>query len=783
MIGLGFSGLWWLNNPHQLAWIVFCYAWEVPAIGWSGVVLVPWLRWRSIGRLLDVEDDRAVPLLSRYPRFVAICAVATSTIGYVLGAIQLVAFARLPTLEAWKIAVQGPVLGAVLSAAMFLTAERATRAVTLSAALRLVAARDAAVVQDSVARKIRYITITIALGAATPIFLFGITREQRRLEQLRAIALEHAISDRIAASALPRPGTVEPLPQLGAHTALYTIPATLARESAGVAVPLFRVRHATVIRVGDLRLDADAALFTAADGWFASRFGGHRVVAFRRVPGSPTPLLLLAVSPLSDYGGELARASAAAAGVLLVALTVAFLLAVTFARSLVDPLRRLRAAASEMAEGKRDVTALAPVTAIGGDEVVALAYQFDAMAARVREEEARLRAAYDELAVAQHQLVQSEKLSAVGRVVSGIAHELNNPLAAILLFAENLLASDGHSAGDVEMLSMVATQAHRARAIVGDLLSFVRAREHRQEAADIGDIVAHAARAVGPAVDDAGACLTISRSDAVPLVRIDALGIEQVLTNLIVNGAQAAGRGGTVVVSLAPTDTGVRIRVEDTGPGIPETAMPRIFEPFFTTKGIGKGTGLGLSVSLGIVQQHDGTLTAANLPESEGGGARFTLDLRAHPDQAAAVAELRDRAIAHGATREIRVAEAAHRNARIMVIDDEPSIRVALRRYLERSGWAVEEAPSGRIALTRLLATPPGFYWAVITDLMMPDGTGMDVYDRLAATRPDLLSRLIISTGDTSSDAVVSFRARAARPFLDKPFEFSELEAILVHVE
>jgi CheY-like chemotaxis protein len=258
-----------------------------------------------------------------------------------------------------------------------------------------------------------------------------------------------------------------------------------------------------------------------------------------------------------------------------------------------------------------------------------------------------------------------------------------------------------------------------------------------------------------------------------------------VLTNLIANGAQAAGQGGTVTVTLAAADTGVRIRVEDTGPGIAAEAMPRIFEPFFTTKGIGKGTGLGLSVSLGIVQQHGGTLTADNLPAAEGGGARFTLDLRAHPDQEAAVAELRERAARHDGHSQHTVSpHAASRNGRprIMVIDDEQPIRVALRRYLERAGWAVEEAPSGHTALTRLLAAPPGFYWAVITDLMMPDGTGMEVYDRLAAARPDLLSRLIISTGDTSSDAVVSFRARAARPFLDKPFEFAELEELLAHV-
>jgi signal transduction histidine kinase/ActR/RegA family two-component response regulator len=780
MIGLGFSGLWWLNNAHQLAWILFCYAWEVPAIGWTGVVLVPWLRWRGIGRLLEAEDQRAVHRLSRYPRFVAMSAILTSTVGYVLGAFQLVGFARLPTLEAWKIAVQGPVLGAVLSAAMFLTAERATRAVTLSPALRLVAARDAAAVRYSVARKIRYITITIALGAATPIFLFGVTREQQRLEQLRAMALGHALADRAASAAPLGQGTVEALPKLGPNTRLYAVSPVVAPESAGVAVPLFRARHATVVQVGDLWLDANPVLSSAADGWFASRYDGHRVVAFRRDP----PVLLIAVSPLSDYGDELIRASAAAAAVMVVALTVASLLSVTFARSLVDPLRRLRQAVGEMAEGKRDVEALAAVTAIGGDEVVALTYQFDAMAARVREEEGRLRAAYDELAIAQHQLVQSEKLSAVGRVVSGIAHELNNPLAAILLFAENLLSGgDPHSAADTEMLRQVSAQAHRARAIVGDLLSFVRAREHRRDTADIRDSIERAAVAVAPAVAEAGARLTVSLGQMAPLVQIDALGIEQVLTNLVANGAQAAGPGGRVLVILEPGEATVRVHVEDTGPGIPAEAMPRIFEPFFTTKGIGKGTGLGLSVSLGIVQQHNGTLVASNLPAASGGGAQFTLELPAHPDQAAARAELRERERRqNGRDAPMAMAGTNAAQPRIMVIDDEQPIRAALRRHLERAGWTVDEAPSGRTALTRLLPSPPGLYAAVITDLMMPDGTGIEVYDQLSATRPDLLSRLIILTGDTSSHAVASFRVRAARPFLDKPFEFLELDEMLGRV-
>jgi CheY-like chemotaxis protein len=200
--------------------------------------------------------------------------------------------------------------------------------------------------------------------------------------------------------------------------------------------------------------------------------------------------------------------------------------------------------------------------------------------------------------------------------------------------------------------------------------------------------------------------------------------------------------------------------------------MPRIFEPFFTTKGPGKGTGLGLSVSLGIIQQHGGRLTAENLVD---GGARFTFDVPVHPDQTAAEAEIREReAHTNGCAAGPRTD-----GETVMVIDDEESIRAALRLFLERSGWRVEEAESGRAALAMLLTAPPNRYRAVITDLTMPDVTGIELHDTLAAARPDLCARLIISTGETISDTVVSFRARSGKPFLEKPFEFDALTALL----
>jgi signal transduction histidine kinase/CheY-like chemotaxis protein len=756
--GFAFSSLWWLTNSHQLAWITFCYAWEVPAIGWTGAVVLPMLRWRRIGFALAVDSPRAARDLARFPRYVAICAIATSTIGYTAGAAQLMVFAHLPYLEEAKMCLQGLLLGAVLAAAVFLEAERATRGVVASDAVRSTAAVEP--IRHTLASKIRYITGTITLGAAMPILLFGLTLQQRRLEEARGAALVEALATMQPASANDH---VEPLPVFGAYTVLYVTSAALTIEKAGASVPIGAPRRATVARLGSRRFDAPATLFAGTTGWFASRFDLHQVVAFRRVQLGATPVLMLAVSPLADYGRGLVIISVMAGGLCLAALTIAFLLAFAFARNLVDPLQRLQQAAVAMAAGEREV---ATVAAFGNDEVTALTRQFDAMAARVRADEASLRAVHD-------QLVQAEKLSAVGRVVSGIAHELNNPLAAVLHFAENLLSEAWHSPDDREMLQSVATQARRARAIVRDLLSFVRARTQTEETADIQDVVRHAAQAVAPVLAETGASLSVSFDTAsIPLVRIDEVGIEQVLTNLIVNGAQAAGAGGRIDVLVQANGDRVRLCVSDTGPGIPNDVMPRIFEPFFTTKGPGKGTGLGLSVSLGIIQQHAGRLIVENLT---GGGARLTFDVPVHPDQTAAAAEIREReAHTNGCAAGPRTDGEI-----VMVIDDEESIRAALRLFLERSGWRVEEAESGRAALAMLLTAPPNRYRAVITDLTMPDVTGIQLHDTLAAARPDLCARLIISTGETISDTVVSFRARSGKPFLEKPFEFDALTALL----
>jgi PAS domain S-box-containing protein len=360
---------------------------------------------------------------------------------------------------------------------------------------------------------------------------------------------------------------------------------------------------------------------------------------------------------------------------------------------------------------------------------------------------------------------EAATLAAVGRLVSGVAHELNNPLAAILLFSDTLLQEEGRAESDLDALRAINGQAQRARAIVRDLLSAVRAREDRRERVDAAALLRESESALRPSVEQLGASLELDVAAASAPLHADRVAIGQVLTNLVLNAAQATGRGGTIRVRAGREGERYRIEVEDDGPGIPADVLPRIFEPFFTTKPAGEGTGLGLSVSLGIAHQHGGELVIDARPRAR--GACFVLTL---PVSTAAAPEPAPAA----------PPPAPERPARILVIDDEPSIRAALRRFLSRRGWSVEEAAEGAAALEKLHATPAeGGFAVVLSDLKMPGLSGVDLHDRLAAENSPYLARLILSTGDLASPDAASFVERTRCRVLQKPYELATLAQAL----
>lgn len=364
---------------------------------------------------------------------------------------------------------------------------------------------------------------------------------------------------------------------------------------------------------------------------------------------------------------------------------------------------------------------------------------------------------------AEEALRKAEKLVAIAQLISGVAHELNNPLSSILILVETLL-QDARPAEDTEALTTIRDQARRSRAIVRDLLSSARGSPVRRERTCVRDLLRRTARGLVPQVEDLGATLDVTIDDAVPELLMDASAMAQVITNLVVNGAQAAGEGGHVWLRAAPRADHLDIIVEDSGPGITSDAFPRLFEPFFTTKPPGIGTGLGLAVSRGIVEVHQGTLMAENIP---GRGARFTVSLPApttstEPQDAVPVA--------------VTNVGASGGARRVLIIDDEPSIRMALRRFFAKRDWLVDEAGDGAAALRALMAPDAPDYTLIVSDLKMPGLSGIALHDRLMTERPRMIERMIFSTGDVASPDARAFIDRVRAPVMQKPFELSTLD-------
>jgi PAS domain S-box-containing protein len=373
------------------------------------------------------------------------------------------------------------------------------------------------------------------------------------------------------------------------------------------------------------------------------------------------------------------------------------------------------------------------------------------------------------LRATEQALRQSEKLAALGQLVSGVAHELNNPLSAILLFTEDLLASP-RTVEEEEALGIIAQQARRSRAIVRDLLSFVRSRDVMREPIEPITFLDQVKRALQPQLAQLGVTLHVDVSPDGAVIHVDRAGIEQVVTNLVINAAQAVGKGGNVWMATRIDANQYVIEVSDDGAGIASEVLPRIFEPFFTTKPMGQGTGLGLSVSLGVVQQHGGSITVENgtaTNATNASGARFIVRL---PMPAVAIA------VDEATAGPILCAEGA--GARhVLIVDDEVTIRRALNRFYSRRGWMVTEAADGASAYEHLVVCAESFD-LVISDVKMPEVSGIQLHAALQSQRPDVLDRMVFCTGEVESPAVATFVAETGCKVLLKPFDLKTLAAM-----
>jgi PAS domain S-box-containing protein len=361
-----------------------------------------------------------------------------------------------------------------------------------------------------------------------------------------------------------------------------------------------------------------------------------------------------------------------------------------------------------------------------------------------------------------HQSSQSEKMASLGQTMSGVAHELNNPLATILACAERLT---GQRLDDVTRrdLDAIHNAAERAARIVRNLQTFARKRHTTRMTVDINQVVRETLAL--RAYDQRGSQIAIADSlaSSLPPVFVDPHQIQQIVLNLVINAEQAMleahGRGTLTLRSWHDAESdAVVLEVADDGPGVPDQVQDKVFEPFFTTKPVGKGTGLGLTVAYAIAQEHGGRISVSSLPE---GGASFLLELPVSG------ASLR--------TQEPAPAQPlpdVPKGTRALVVEDEPALGDAVAAALADEGFRTDRAENGEAALKKVRET---HYDVIICDLKMPKVDGMAFFREVSAKMPHIARRLIFVTGDVAGTEAERFLEESGCRWVPKPFRLRDL--------
>ena len=377
------------------------------------------------------------------------------------------------------------------------------------------------------------------------------------------------------------------------------------------------------------------------------------------------------------------------------------------------------------------------------------------------------RQAEEQVAQQREALVQSEKLSSMGALLAGVAHELNNPLA-ILMGRAALLeekAKDSAVQADAERIRIAAERCGR---IVKTFLSMARQKPVERKWSSLNDVAMGAADLLNYSLRSSGIKLTMVLDEALPNVEIDADKIGQVLVNLIINAQQALSsitKNRQLRIQTGIHNNFQFLQLIDNGLGVPEIIKERIFEPFFTTKVEGIGTGIGLSVSRAILREHGGELVL----EASAVGASFLMTLPLQEPKY----KIRFQRTANQ-TREIQ------HEGTVLIVDDEHEVAVVLAEVLGSAGYDVYIANSGNDALLWLASNHCDL---LFSDVRMPDMDGITLWKKLQKNYPNLIKHMAFITGDTLSTSIAPLIAETGLPYLEKPFSPEDVLQLAARIE
>jgi len=373
-----------------------------------------------------------------------------------------------------------------------------------------------------------------------------------------------------------------------------------------------------------------------------------------------------------------------------------------------------------------------------------------------------------QIAMQQEALQQSEKMAALGGLLAGVAHELNNPLS-VVMGQTTLLIENQKEEKTKTRAEKIFKAADRCSRIVKSFLSLARRKAPEHKHIDINAIVTASLELLGYQFRNENVALTLDLAKDLPPVIGDGDQLTQVFTNLALNAAQAMHDfGGTHALNIQTilhnAETMI-IRVSDTGPGIPPDLRKRVFEPFFTTKGGSGGTGVGLALCLSIIESHGGTM---RLEDTPGGGATFVIEM---PVAQVAASEKSETDVAQSPPNAM--------GQKILLVDDEVELAQTLADLLEPAGYTIDLAANGAIALEKLHKTS---FDAIISDLRMPVMDGPSLYAALKQSLPCYLNKIIYVTGDTLSPHVNAFLSETPVPVIEKPYRLSDVQKSLSKV-